>query len=377
MINYYKVSIKGKNVYHFFDRILNEKINMFDIIYNKNIIIFKISYEDYIKLKQLNTIYTIDIISVNGIKKYQKILKFYKLFIIFFLTSLLFIIIYSNMIFKIEIDTDNEILKEIIKKELKKQNITIFNLKKSSYQLQKVKQIIKNNNKDMIEWIEIEKVGVIYKITIVERISNNKNILLKKNNIIASKNGIIKDMYIISGQILKNPGDYVKKGEIIVSGKITKNDDVKNVVNSVGKVYAEVWYKINLSTTLSTKVQKDKDGMFYFDLKLFGKQFSIFKYKIKNMKENKSIVFFNNNTFSILLRKEYIENLIPKKLNVSDVVNKLELKAQKELEKNLKEGEKILLQKTLKIITNNDRINVEVFFKIYEDIAEQKEIASS
>ena len=142
MINYYKVSIKGKNVYHFFDRILNEKINMFDIIYNKNIIIFKISYEDYIKLKQLNTIYTIDIISVNGIKKYQKILKFYKLFIIFFLTSLLFIIIYSNMIFKIEIDTDNEILKEIIKKELKKQNITIFNLKKSSYQLQKVKQII-------------------------------------------------------------------------------------------------------------------------------------------------------------------------------------------------------------------------------------------
>ena len=46
---------------------------------------------------------------------------------------------------------------------------------------------------------------------------------------------------------------------------------------------------------------------------------------------------------------------------------------RKEILKNLKEKEKILLQKTLKKEVIDDKIYLEVFFKVYENIALEKE----
>ena len=47
--------------------------------------------------------------------------------------------------------------------------------------------------------------------------------------------------------------------------------------------------------------------------------------------------------------------------------------SRKEILKNLKEKEKILLQKTLKKEVIDDKIYLEVFFKVYENIALEKE----
>ena len=55
------------------------------------------------------------------------------------------------------------------------------------------------------------------------------------------------------------------------------------------------------------------------------------------------------------------------------IINNL---AKEKIKANLKQDEKILLQKTLKIDEDNDRIYVEVFFKVYEDIAKLQEIHS-
>ena len=60
--------------------------------------------------------------------------------------------------------------------------------------------------------------------------------------------------------------------------------------------------------------------------------------------------------------------------NVDELQQILEIKAKKELLKTLDKDEYIISQKTLKKRTYNGKMYIDVFFKCYEDIAEEKEI---
>ena len=82
-------------------------------------------------------------------------------------------------------------------------------------------------------------------------------------------------------------------------------------------------------------------------------------------------------------KKEYMYSIIPVEDNTSEIeqevidedtlTNTLEELSRKEILKTLKEKEKILLQKTLKKEVIDDKIYLEVFFKVYENIALEKE----
>ena len=113
----------------------------------------------------------------------------------------------------------------LAKEELTKNNFSIFTFQKPFERITEIKNLIKSNNKDQIEWIEIEKNGVFHNVSIIERKKEQLENDIAKHDLVASKNGIIKDMYITSGEILKNKGDYVAKGEVIVSSKIKKGDE--------------------------------------------------------------------------------------------------------------------------------------------------------
>ncbi|MBE6140162.1 MAG: hypothetical protein E7172_01320 [Firmicutes bacterium] len=373
MNNFYKISIKGRNVSHIFNRILSEKINIFDVSYKKDVIILNASYEDFIKIKNLNTIYKIEIIDIYGIKKYKSISSFYKNFIIIFFIFLIFIFVYSKTIFKITIDCQNEELKNTINDELKKNNLTIFSFQKNFETLTKIKEKIKNNNKDLVEWIEIEKDGVYYNISIIERKKENDGTNLIKHNIVASKTGIIKDMYITSGEIKKNKGDYVSNGEVIVGANITKNEETKSIVDAKGKVFAEVWYRVKLNSNLKTKEKIITGRTTSIKVKILDKEITLLKYKNNNINQEKIKNLFTNSILKIYIEKQYIYKYVSKKYSESELLKILETKANEEITKSLSENEQILLQKTLKNSVSNGKMYVEVFFKVYEDIAEEKE----
>ena len=372
MNNYYKIEISGKNVSHIFNRILTEKINIFDVSYKKDLITLSVIYEDYLKIKKLNTIYEIKIIEINGLKKYKSLYKFYRLFIILFLISLVFIYIYSKIIFKITIDCQNEELKSIVKEELTKNNFSIFTFQKPFERITEIKNLIKSNNKDQIEWIEIEKNGVFHNVSIIERKKEQLENDIAKHDLVASKNGIIKDMYITSGEILKNKGDYVAKGEVIVSSKIKKGDEVKNIVDAKGKVFAEVWYRVKLSAPLKTKIKVVNGSETLLNLKILGKKITIFKYQNKKITEEHKKILFNNNMFSIHLEKTNTIEEQEKAYSEEELLKIILYQAEKSILDNLDENEKILLQKTLKNTIRDDKMYVEVFFKVYEDIAYEK-----
>ena len=65
-------------------------------------------------------------------------------------------------------------------------------------------------------------------------------------NVVAKKNAVIMEIRSSSGQIIKKINDYVNKGDVIISGNITKKDEIKNVVKAEGIVYGETWYNVKV-----------------------------------------------------------------------------------------------------------------------------------
>ena len=366
MINYFWIEIKGKNVKRLLTKIFKLKINISSIKYEKNRVLLKVSYEDYKKIKQIKTTYQINIIKTCGKKKLLEDLTKYKVSITTFVISVFFVIFLSNFILFINIETDNTKMRNLIRDELKNNNLTIFSLKKDYNNLQEITSNIKNNNLDKIEWIELDQKGVSLNAKVIERVTNQKTNETGYKDIVAEKNGYIRAIYSRQGQVLKNIDDYVKKGEVIISGNIFRNDKPVAKVKASGKVYAEVWYIVKINKSLNyNKIKDEGKGYLKLTLNVNNHEITFLKIPKKVIVEDKNILF-DNNQFKIYSKKEKTYKVEKSKI--------LETRAKNEIIKGLEKDEYIILQKTLKKYNNNGKMYIEVFFKTYEDISLEKNI---
>ena len=127
--NYVKISITGKNPRLFIKRYIYNKIkysNYKEISHNK--IIIKITYEDYIKILDKNTIYEINIIKLYGPIKY---ITLFKNNITFFLASVIafiYLFILSNLTFDIQVVHNNKEIRKLIMDNLNDNGISKYHL---------------------------------------------------------------------------------------------------------------------------------------------------------------------------------------------------------------------------------------------------------
>lgn len=374
MINYFWIEIKGKNVKRLLTKIFKLKINISSIKYEKNRVLLKVSYEDYKKIKQIKTTYQINIIKTCGKKKLLEDLTKYKVSITTFVISVFFVIFLSNFILFINIETDNTKMRNLIRDELKNNNLTIFSLKKDYNNLQEITSNIKNNNLDKIEWIELDQKGVSLNAKVIERVTNQKTNETGYKDIVAEKNGYIRAIYSRQGQVLKNIDDYVKKGEVIISGNIFRNDKPVAKVKASGKVYAEVWYIVKINKSINyNKIKEEGKGYLKLTLNVNNHEITFLKIPKKVIVEDKNILF-DNNQFKIYSKKEKTYKIEKSKYTEREITKILETRAKNEIIKGLEKDEYIILQKTLKKYNNNGKMYIEVFFKTYEDISLEKNI---
>lgn len=374
MINYFWIEIKGKNPKRFLMELIKQKICIETVKYKQKSIYLKVSYTEYQKIKKLKTIYEINIIKTVGKQRAINIIKKYKTQILSLLLSIVLCVILSKLILVINIDTENKQIKQIIKDTLTENNITLYSKQKSYQELSKISKIIKQNNINKIEWVELSRKGTILNIKVIERVVNDNTKDNSYKDIVASKNGYIKKIYSRKGQLLKNIDDYVKKGDIIISGNIYRNEEVIEKVKAEGKVYAEVWYIIKLNESLThQKLEKEEEGTKRLILKTNNKEITLFKIK-KKVKVEKEKQLFKGITCNILIKEQQNQKQIKEKHNTNTLTNILLKKAEKALKKTLQQDEYIIKQKTLKKYTKNDKMYIEVFFKTYENIAQETEL---
>lgn len=375
MNSYLIIKVEGKIIEKFILRCKKNNINLLKIerISNKEIII-KINNKDYENLNKIKSIYKLTIISNEGYLKFKEELNKNKIFIIMSFFGLLFLIYLSNTIFSINIISMNKDLNKKIIKELDSYGIKKYNLKKSYDSINKIKLKILNKYNDNIEWIEITDIGTKYEVKIVERKKQNNNVSEEYTNIVAKKSGVIKKIYAEDGVKMIEPNTYVNKGDIIISGAITKDEEVKKYVHAKGKVYAEVWYDASIEFPLKyteKKYTNNNKRSFYIKI---GKDY-ISKNKYKNF-ERKKIISLKNRLvpFEVGIEKQREIKIINDTYSIKQAKIKAKEKVKEKILQSLDKDEYILDEKTLNFSEKDSKIILDMFITCYEEIGEEQKI---
>lgn len=372
------LNIKGNNVERFIKRLKSNDVEILNITYiSKNEINIKIYKDDYEKIESLKTIYEINVIDYYGIIKIKNNILNNKFIIVMIFISLIFIYIITNMIFYVDIVTNDSKMESILKSELSELGIRKYKFKKNYTELQAIKKKLLDNHRNELEWIEIENIGTKYIIRYEPRIVNEKIEETPLRNIIAAKDAVISDMSISSGQIIKDIKSYVKKGDIIVSGYITLNGSIKDTVSSKGTVYGETWYKVTVTYPYKYyESYETGDEKNVFVVKFLNKEIELFNFDKYDTKNATDKIIIKNNILPIFFIKQIQREtkVIDEEYTEKELTQKAVDYSKEKLEENLENDEYIKDYKILNKTKNTDSITLNVFFTVIENITKYQEI---
>lgn len=372
-----KINIKGRKIERFIKRLADNKINIYNMeMINRNEANIVILKSDYLKVLNIKSIYEFNIVGGTGMIKIRKTLKLNSLILFFLVIGIIVLQILSRMIFSIEvIHTDKSIRNKMLS-ELENYGLKIHAFKKSYDEVQKIKEQILTDHKDDIEWLEIENIGTKYIVRLEERKIKNNEESNEKRHVIASKNAIIKKIEAENGEIVKEINSYVNAGDIIISGNITLNEQVKNTVSASGHVYGEVWYKVKVDYPLAYS-EKHETGnsqkRLVFNLLNKSYELGFKKYKDKNV-SSKTLLKHIFLPISLTYDNQREVIAIDEVYTIEQAIKKAEERAYAEINSKLNDKEKILSSKNLKVDVNDSKIELEIFFTVYEDITEYQKI---
>lgn len=91
-----------------------------------------------------------------------------------------------------------------------------------------------------ISWISINIIGTVAEVQIRERASEEKETVSQRPaNLVAEKSGIVQEVRIYKGNVIVKSGDFVEKGDLLVSGLFDSERVGFRYTRSAGEVYAK------------------------------------------------------------------------------------------------------------------------------------------
>ncbi len=371
------IKINTNSYYNIIIKLNDIGINILDNKKERDYILIKTYLSDYNKIKKYLKSYKISVYSNTGLLKIKDILRKYIVFIMSVIISIILLLFINNLIFKVDIKSNNKNIKKLLSSELNKYNLGVLKLKKNHKEIEDIVDSILDDNKDTLEWLEIKYDGLIMIVNVVEKTINKEEIKYDNCDVIAKSDAKIISMNINKGVPLREINDYVNKGDIIISGTITYNDEIKDIVCASAEVYGEVWYKVHVEMPLKEEIIKyTGKNRYNININYKDNEYDIFKSRIDGLKEKEITSLYTLNSFKINLvrEKEYIIDSY--KLEIDDAHNKALKKVIDKINMTLDEKEEILLQKVLKKEVNNSTIILDIFVVTKEDIGIIKEVKS-
>lgn len=370
-MSHYIIKIEGRRPNSLLSLLIILKIPFIKKKETKDYLILEIEEEYFQKIKKLAPTYEITILKRTGKAYLIHLYKTKKIFLYSIIFAFLVIVLLTNIIFSVRVvETDKEI-KDMILTDLRENGITKFRFKVSYKRKEAIREKILEKEKDYLEWLEIEEIGTMYQVKVIRRINNPKEEELKPRSIVAKKKGRITRIEADYGEVTTKKNDVVDKGDTLISGLIKNKEEIKTKVAARGKVYAEVWYQVNLNLPtiyqeeIKTGNKKNTLEIIFLDKNIFISE--LFKYNDSISKEN---VLYNNPLipFRISFTKKEEIKLKQVAYQEDKTLKKIKKLAVDKLKQRIGNDIKILSINVLKKKTSADKIEVELFFKVEEDI---------
>ncbi len=368
------VKCKCDDYYKFINKIKYINIKILEIKYEQGYVYLKIEDKYLEKLNKYLISYKFSVVKETGVYDILNKIKRNYIFCICLLIGVILFFIMSNMVVKINIIHESSEIREIIADELDEYRIKVLSFKKSYKELDKIRQEILDKYPEKLDWMEFDVDGMIINVRIEERIITDTNKDDKVCNLVAAKSGIINDIKVEQGEVLVNINDYVNEGDILVTGVINYNEEMKRTTCASGEIYATTWYTVDVkipfeySEYVETGKKKynivwENDGN---KKQILRERFDSYNSYLKNI-----LKIFD---FNLYVETEMETKKITKTYTEDEA---LEVGINKAIENVLiKLGEKdeIIDKKVLKKVVNNSTMDIEVFVIVKELISTEEEI---
>ncbi len=371
MNKYILAKVKGPFINFFIKKCLQNNIYLKNIDYLDDTTLKVVCLKkDYLYIRKNFKDYKIKKIKVFGIDYIKTTFKENSLILFGFLFGIILLYFLSNVTLEVKVVHSNSELRNIVNRELKDMGLKRYAYKKSYSALTKIKNTILTNYKDQIEWIEIENVGMNYIVRLEERIIKDIKKDERKCNIVATKDAVVLNIFNSNGLSLVNMGDFVNKGDVLISGAVIYNNEIKSETCANGTIYGEVWYTVDISIPLNYEIRKST-GKKRYNIKYKNNldEHKIFRSKYQSYQEENKKLFSVLGT-NIYLVKEAEEKVEYKKYTPEEALKVGEDKAIESILKKLGDNERILSKKVLKKSLNDSTMDIEIFITVSEVVSE-------
>ena len=370
-MNSYWIKIEGKRAFRFLKTLIELQIPFEKKKEGISFIIIEVSEEDYERIEKIKSTYNITIIKRTGILYFLHLLKTKKAFICAVIFGFFTLIFLSRMTFSIQIiETDSDI-KKMILEDLEQFGIKKYHFKVNYEEKKKIRSKILEKEQDYLEWLEIEEVGTSYQIKLIKRLKEEEQEIQEDRHIIAKKKGIVTRIEAEKGEVVVQKNQTVEEGEVLISGLIKNKETIVSKVPATGHVFAEVWYQVNMKLPKFYQ-EEEKTGRKkeVLNLSFLNKDIlttEIFPYEHK--KEKRQVLWYHP---LLPLAIEWIKEEEVKIKNTNYTTDTITQEiiplAIKKLKDKLGNDIVILSEKVLKKKESADKIEIEIFFKVEEEI---------
>lgn len=384
LYGYYEIEIEGMFIQRFINLCKSKSVAIIDSkIIKSTILRLKVLIQDFESIEEIciktNSIYEIK--KEKGlpilIKKYKK----RKGFAIAIIAIAIFIYINSLYIWNIDVNLNGDFksLKvEDVENLLEENKIKIGSLK-SKVNLKSLQNKI-SLNFDEISWVDIDVKGTNLILDIekgVEKVEEKEeNVYENLKEIISDKSGIIKKITVYSGTKMKNAGDQVAVGDILVKGEIEGKYSGKRDVFARADIVIENQIKYEKEYTLEIE-EKEKTGNVQKNVEFYINNFKINLHKsllnfenYDTIRESRKLKLFSNYYLPIEIVFQRFEEwrLVKKIYTKEELESKILTEIQEEFEHqyDVSSFDDIKIDK--ESILENGKLKLTVVYNVQEKI---------
>lgn len=167
----------------------------------------------------------------------------------------------SSLIWQVSVAGSDEEAQTAVLQAARESGLYLGAWKQSLGDLQAIQNEILHKDPSLI-WVGVQVEGSKAKLEVVKKIPNVAKANETPHNLVAAKPGVIRYVYATRGQSLVKPGQFVRPGQIMISGDLGAG---AREVPAEGKVLAEVWYtskvemplKVTQSALTGASVNRD------------------------------------------------------------------------------------------------------------------------
>ncbi len=158
-----------------------------------------------------------------------------------FVFFLITIMVLNSVIWKIDIVSEKYISPFEIKEILNENNV-YKGMKKKNINLNYIEKVVRESNEG-IEYVDAQLIGGKLIVRLKEREELFRPFEKREPcSIVAAKDGVISKIYSAEGEIVVEPGDFVKKGDILIAA-VQGKEGKEYLVHSQGSVIAKTFYE--------------------------------------------------------------------------------------------------------------------------------------